>query len=145
MRHPCPNCHAAFLVVGGKKAAPELQCVSEGCGYKLAVTPEEASVPLAAPDGIFEETPTLTPAMLSKAMAELDEKAGKKPAKSAKSAADKPAGKAAAGKAAAPKAAARKAPAKLTPKEAKQKAELKAEATRVIRRPKADKASTTAS
>jgi DNA topoisomerase-1 len=131
VRRPCPNCHAAFLVVGGKKAAPELQCVTEGCGYKIPVTPEEASEPLAPPDGIFEETPTLTPALLSKAMAELDEKAGKKPAKAAKAAKS------------ADEKAATKAPAKAATKAPAKAAKIKEEATRVIRRPKADKPSTT--
>ncbi|MBI2390804.1 MAG: type I DNA topoisomerase [Deltaproteobacteria bacterium] len=38
---PCPDCGAAFLVRGGNKARPMIQCVTEGCGYKREPTEEE--------------------------------------------------------------------------------------------------------
>ncbi len=38
---PCPQCGAAFLVRGGTKNKPMIQCVTEGCGYKREPTEEE--------------------------------------------------------------------------------------------------------
>jgi len=38
---PCPECGAEFLVRGGTKAKPMIQCVAEGCGFKREPTEEE--------------------------------------------------------------------------------------------------------
>ncbi len=40
---PCPNCHAEFVVRGGTKTKPMIQCVTEGCGFKREPTEEELS------------------------------------------------------------------------------------------------------
>ncbi|MGZ3474371.1 MAG: type I DNA topoisomerase [Polyangiales bacterium] len=39
----CPDCGAAFLVRGGTKNKPMIQCVAEGCSYKRELTEEELS------------------------------------------------------------------------------------------------------
>jgi DNA topoisomerase-1 len=37
----CPNCDAEYLVRGGTKTKPMIQCLTEGCGYKRDVSDEE--------------------------------------------------------------------------------------------------------
>ncbi len=39
----CPQCHADFLIRGGTKNKPMIQCATEGCGYKREPTEEELS------------------------------------------------------------------------------------------------------
>jgi DNA topoisomerase I len=38
---PCPSCGADFLVRGGTKTKPMIQCLAEGCGYKREPTEED--------------------------------------------------------------------------------------------------------
>jgi DNA topoisomerase-1 len=45
---PCPDCNAAFLVMGGTKAKPMVACANKECGYKRAV--EEPTTAPIAPD-----------------------------------------------------------------------------------------------
>jgi DNA topoisomerase-1 len=45
----CPDCNAAFLVMGGTKAKPMIACANKECGYKRAV--EEPTLAPIAPDG----------------------------------------------------------------------------------------------
>lgn len=40
---PCPSCKAEFLVRGGTKTKPMIQCVVEGCGFKREPTEDELS------------------------------------------------------------------------------------------------------
>lgn len=67
VRKGCPSCGAPFLVRGGNKKSPILQCLNEGCGHKENITPEEAEimVKLDPPEEIFETVPTLTPSRLN--------------------------------------------------------------------------------
>ena len=45
---PCPKCGAEFLTRGGSKTKPMLVCVTEGCGHKEELPPEEEGEQLAA-------------------------------------------------------------------------------------------------
>ncbi len=56
---PCPQCEAEFLVRGGTKAKPALQCVTEGCGYKREISEEELAglgQPRLQGEGVEEAT-----------------------------------------------------------------------------------------
>jgi DNA topoisomerase-1 len=39
---PCPKCGAKFLVFGGGKKNPSLMCVTEDCGFKKPIEPDDA-------------------------------------------------------------------------------------------------------
>ena len=49
IQSPCPDCGAAFLVMGGTKAKPMIACANKACGYKRA---PDAPVDEEAAEGV---------------------------------------------------------------------------------------------
>jgi DNA topoisomerase I len=60
VKQPCPKCNGSWVVLGGNKKAPQLVCVTEGCGNSWELAPEDvpAVEVLTPPESIFEEFPT---------------------------------------------------------------------------------------